>query len=78
MPKVAGCDASSAQPAVSTPQQTRRRNEETVSKLDKEYIASLRRSIKQMKDGDVQPVRAGLDELRRELDADGQVNSLDA
>lgn len=45
---------------------------------EQRYIASLRRSIKQMKDGDVQPVREGLAELRRELDADDDVDSMDA
>ena len=47
-------------------------------KSDQEYIATLRRSIKQLKDGDVQPVREGLEELRRELEADGEVNPVDA
>lgn len=41
------------------------------------YIASLRRSIQQMTNGDVQPVREGLEELRRELDAGVEDNSLD-
>ena len=41
------------------------------------YVASLRRSISQMKNGDVQPVREGLEELRRELDTDAKDNSVD-
>ena len=44
---------------------------------EQRYIASLRRSIKQMRDGDVQPVREGLAELRRELDADDEVDCMD-
>ncbi len=42
-----------------------------------DYIASLGRSFQQMKDGDVQPVREGLEELRRELVADAEDNSVD-
>ena len=51
---------------------------DNINKSDREYIATLRRSIKQMKDGDVQPVREGLAELRRELEADGKVDPVDA
>ncbi len=41
------------------------------------YLARLGRSIQQMRTGDVQPVREGLDELRRELAADEAENCLD-
>lgn len=41
------------------------------------YVSSLRRSIEQMTNGDVQPVREGLEELRRELDIDAEDNPVD-
>lgn len=41
------------------------------------YLARLGRSIRQMKTGEVQPVREGLVELRRELAADETDNNLD-
>ena len=41
------------------------------------YVAGLRRSIEQMTNGDVQPVREGLEELRRELDIDAEDNPVD-
>jgi len=41
------------------------------------YVARLRRSINQMKNGDVQPVREGLEALRRELETDAKDNSVD-
>lgn len=50
---------------------------DSIKKSDQEYISCLRRSIRQMKDGDVQPVREGLAELRRELDENDEVNSVD-
>ena len=51
---------------------------DNIKKSDQEYIATLRRSIRQMKDGDVQPVREGLEELRREIEADGEIDPVDA
>ncbi len=56
---------------------TGKKNHDNIKKSDQEYIATLRRSIKQMKDGDLQPVREGLAELRRELDENDEVNSVD-
>lgn len=54
------------------------RQENTADKNhERAYIASLRRSITQMRNGDVQPVREGLEELRRELDADVEDNPVD-
>ncbi len=50
---------------------------DNIKKSDQECITTLRRSIKQMKDGDVQLVREGLAELRRELDENDEVNSVD-
>ena len=48
-----------------------------VNSADQDYIDSLCRSIQQMKDGDVQPVREGLAELRRELEEDDEINPMD-
>jgi len=48
-----------------------------LNESEQQYIASLRRSIQQMKDGDVQPVREGLAELRRELAEDDEDDLMD-
>ncbi|MCE2473586.1 MAG: hypothetical protein J4G18_17145 [Anaerolineae bacterium] len=50
---------------------------DALNESEQQYIASLRRSIQQMKDGDVQPVREGLAELRRELAEDDEDDLMD-
>ena len=67
-------DKSAAGPIAQREEQ-RQYNDEIES--EQAYVASLRRSINQMKNGDVQPVREGLEELRRELDTDAKDNSVD-
>ena len=63
--------------AVPSTQDAERRGYDTEMTSEQAYVASLRRSISQMKYGDVQPVRKGLEELRRELDTDAKDNSVD-
>ena len=58
-------------------QRSEQRKHEPGKTSEQAYIARLRRSIKQMKNGEVQPVREGLEELRREIDADAEDNSVD-
>lgn len=60
-----------------TAQHAEQRGYDPGKKSEQAYVASLRRSINQMKNGDVQPVREGLEELRRELDTDVKDNSVD-
>ncbi|MCY3780525.1 MAG: hypothetical protein OXG78_09480 [Chloroflexi bacterium] len=62
---------------VAIPQQSKLSQDNDGQQSEHAYIASLRRSIKQMTNGDVQPVREGLEELRRGLEADAEDNSLD-
>lgn len=62
---------------VPTKQQAEQRGTDPGKQSEQAYIASLRRSINQMKNGEVQPVREGLEELRRELDTDAKDNSVD-
>ncbi len=61
----------------SAPKQAARQEKPDDRNSERAYIASLRRSITQMRNGDVQPVREGLEELRRELDADVEGNPVD-
>lgn len=61
----------------SLPEQAARQKKTVARSSERAYIASLRRSILQMRNGDVQPVREGLEELRRELDADVEDNLVD-
>ena len=63
--------------SVPTAQRVAGQGLERGEKSEQAYVASLRRSINQMKNGDVQPVREGLDELRRELGTDAKDNPLD-
>ncbi len=58
-------------------QRSEQRKHEAGKSSEQAYIARLRRSIKQMKNGEVQPVREGLEELRHEIDADAEDNSVD-
>ena len=58
-------------------QKTTQEKPDALNESEKQYIASLRRSFQQMKDGDVQPVREGLAELRRELAEDDEDNLMD-
>lgn len=59
------------------PHQSELGDDKTERQSKQAYTAGLRRSIQQMANGDVQPVREGLEELRRELAADAQEHSLD-
>lgn len=63
--------------AVPATQHAEQRGYDPGEQSEQAYIDSLRRSINQMKIGDVQPVREGLEELRRELDTNVKDNSVD-
>ena len=62
---------------VTTEQHAEQREYDAEMESEQAYVATLRRSINQMQNGDVQPVREGLEELRRELDTDAKDNSVD-
>lgn len=69
--------SSSVSGELATPERLEQRKKEGDEKSDRAYIDSLRRSINQMKNGDVQPVREGLAELRGELDINAEDNPVD-